>query len=154
MTFLKKIIVITGSIILCNISVVYANSVDSQINKFIDDKVKSAIESAKGELDDPYSAKFSNIFYIQKYEKGYMEKRIKDPKSVEFSNLIYVCGQVNYKNQFGAYSGNTVFYFNGDSSTILKHDLDKYQSDTFTRMYDSMCKTQEYDVIGLYEKEL
>ncbi len=63
---------------------------------------------------------------------------MKDPSSTKFRNVKYhnsatvghsVCGEVNAKNSFGAYSGYTRFVSNGtDSVTFLESESTDFKT--------------------------
>ena len=65
---------------------------------------------------------------------------LKDPDSAKFRNLLaypdrkLVCGQVNGKNSFGAYSGFTDFYYDNGFAMIADHDS------IFRSRLDELCR--------------
>lgn len=62
----------------------------------LDDSEKNAvIVGVKSRLKDPYSPVFSPMIAT---------------KDLDSDNVIHVCGGVNAKNAFGAYSGDTMFF--------------------------------------------
>ncbi|SPZ24088.1 Uncharacterised protein [Providencia rettgeri] len=65
--------------------------------KVTDSKIISAAEKAvASSLYDPYSAKFSDVV-------------VKKSADAKLSDFYKVCGQVNSKNPYGAYTGNKPF---------------------------------------------
>jgi hypothetical protein len=145
---MKIIILLT---ILINIQSLnaYANN-----DVLIKTSVEDAISKIKSELNDPYTAVFSDIYYIHKFEKSYSEKRKSDPLFNEVSELVYVCGQVNFKNKYGAYAGNTVFYYNGSNAEVLLHEGDEYETNMFKSFYDLTCKKSDSDIAEVYKDKL
>jgi hypothetical protein len=119
----------------------------NEMPEYINSAVEVAIKNVKTLLKVPYSAKFSEVYVIHKFEYSYEKKRIEDKSFTDISDLIYVCGLVNYKNEYGAYSGNTVFYDNSSSFEVLKHDVEEFELTMFKIIYDSACKKTDDDKV-------
>lgn len=64
---------------------------------------------------------------------------LKDPDSAKFRNLLaypdkkLVCGEINGKNSFGAYSGFSDFYYHNGYAMIADHDS------IFRARLDELC---------------
>ncbi|MNU42719.1 hypothetical protein D3C71_314850 [compost metagenome] len=56
--------------------------------------------------------------------REHLAQEMKDPTSVIWGELwtvdyVHVCGEVNAKNSFGAYTGRQIFYSNGGVGALL-----------------------------------
>lgn len=75
--------------------------------------------------------------------KDAVAERLRDPSSAQFRNvnggerrgLYSVCGEVNGKNAYGAYSGYERFIANGDGKLVYLES----QSPTFSVMWLTDC---------------
>lgn len=89
-----------------------------------EDKISSWIwkskETIKNKLKDSNSAKFRNVFFCQSRD-----------------NKPMVCGEVNAKNSFGAYSGYEKFIAAGDVMAVLESDFTSYGE--FAESWDRFC---------------
>ncbi|EBS1880862.1 hypothetical protein EGU82_18550 [Salmonella enterica subsp. enterica serovar Uganda] len=85
-------------------------------------------------MKDPDSAKFDSVTFHQISNEG------------DNSFVGYVCGNVNAKNSFGAYSGNQRFIvkteIRNSGKTISTSDvvLDDGQTSDFQALVDKRCK--------------
>lgn len=79
-------------------------------------------ETVKNRLKDSSSAKFRNVFFCQGQD-----------------NKPMVCGEVNAKNSFGAYSGYERFIAAGDVMAVLESDFSSYAE--FADSWDRFCKS-------------
>lgn len=76
-----------------------------------DEKIIKVAKSAIAEqLMDPDAAKFSDVF-VHRGERGTTNKPNDSKKKVNYQ-FFTVCGSVNGKNAFGAYTGKTRFIVN------------------------------------------
>lgn len=81
--------------------------------------------------------------------KAEVSRTFKDPSSAQWRNLYMakggmtlLCGEVNAKNSYGAYTGFKRFYSNGESTfTALEGSLN-----VFDRMWPKMCGEKGVDV--------
>lgn len=98
--------------------------VDDSARKFTAPEIKAALEAVGMELNDPYSAKFSRLF------RGI--------------NPRVVCGYVNGKNLYGAYVGNTLFYYDGgNNKATIVQDESKAVLDFYKTLSRIMCNLPE-----------
>ena len=75
--------------------------------------------------------------------------QLRDPSSAQFRNVrvnqIFVCGEINGKNGFGAYTGFVRFYGTKDSASIdpqsptPMYQGGPSQSDLFEQSYKAYC---------------
>lgn len=94
--------------------------VDDSAGKFTATEIKAALQAVGMKLSDPYSAKFSRLF------RGV--------------NPHIVCGYVNGKNLYGAYVGNTLFYYDGrDNSALIVQDESEAVLNFYKTVSQIMC---------------
>jgi len=78
------------------------------------------------ELKDPFSLQFRNLY----------SREIKGSKTGDISKHIY-CGEVNAKNEFGAYTGWSLFYV----TDMTDKPVVSIESDAGgPSLYDLLCK--------------
>lgn len=63
---------------------------------------------------------------------------LKDPSSAEFRNMNGMCGEVNSKNSFGAYTGFVRFIGTPDI-TVIEGENPQVDQDTFNEVWKKMC---------------
>ena len=63
---------------------------------------------------------------------------LKDPSSAEFRNMNGMCGEVNSKNSFGAYTGFVRFIGTPDL-TIIEGENPQVDQATFNEVWKKMC---------------
>ncbi|QRF07537.1 hypothetical protein [Acinetobacter pittii] len=64
---------------------------------------------------------------------------LKDPSSAEFRNMNGMCGEVNSKNSFGAYTGFVRFIGTPDL-TIIEGENFQVDQATFNEVWSKICK--------------
>ncbi|WP_298146319.1 hypothetical protein [uncultured Acinetobacter sp.] len=67
--------------------------------------------------------------------QGAVKQLLKDPDSAKFQNMDGMCGEVNSKNSFGAYTGYQRFVAAPDLA-ILETEVPK---DTFNEVWSNLC---------------
>jgi len=72
--------------------------------------IKSAKQGVRSNFKDPYSAKFEGIFISKDMSNG-------------STGVPFVCGTVNAKNGFGAYTGRQKFYYYESRTEGPKHEI-------------------------------
>ncbi|HEF2140047.1 TPA: hypothetical protein R9C75_000724 [Escherichia coli] len=102
----------------------------------------------------------NNSYTAMDYAKDRISSLMKDPDSAKFESVTfhqtsegegepfigYVCGYVNAKNSFGAYTGNKAFIvktkITNDGKTIATSDvvMDDGQVSNFQALVDKRCK--------------
>lgn len=83
---------------------------------------KDSYESFKRTLNDPYSAQFRDVWMVKFGEEGAVGSA--------------VCGEVNARNGFGAYTGYQPFAATGDLSWTQDHP-------NFAEQYRTICEEGE-----------
>lgn len=63
---------------------------------------------------------------------------LKDPSSAEFRNMNGMCGEVNSKNSFGAYTGFVRFIGTPDI-TVIEGENPQVDQATFNEVWKKMC---------------
>lgn len=75
---------------------------------------------------------------LNRLAREFVEGVIKDPKSAQFRNQRGVCGEVNAKNSFGAYSGYQRFIAASGEMVLLERDGGLSQS-VFNDVWNRGC---------------
>lgn len=98
--------------------------------------------------------------HAEKYAEGVIGSSLKDPYTARFSSLVthrisqgngypdmvHVCGLVNAKNTFGAYSGNSRFvvsFLDGDKQELIYKTLEEPSSNVPTEYWKKYCSGQK-----------
>lgn len=95
------------------------------------DHIKWAQDAVGRQLKDPASAQYGKAFVVPATET-----------SDRFSDLQFVCGEVNAKNSYGAYSGSTRYTVlmgkpsGGNAVEVLKVEMEQQPGDpVFTKAW-------------------
>lgn len=85
-----------------------------------------------------------------------VRSRLKDPSSADFRNVGYysggkeggaaVCGEVNAKNSFGAFSGFERFVAMGPEVAFLSRDVEPTE---FTKVWNGLCVKADTDEVQM-----
>lgn len=67
-----------------------------------------------------------------------VKKILKDPDSAKFQNMNGLCGEVNSKNGFGAYTGY-VRFIGTPEITIIEGENSQVDQATFNEVWSKMC---------------
>lgn len=67
-----------------------------------------------------------------------VKKLLKDPDSAKFQNMNGLCGEVNSKNGFGAYTGY-VRFIGTPEITIIEGENSQVDRATFNEVWSKMC---------------
>lgn len=67
-----------------------------------------------------------------------VKKILKDPDSAKFQNMKGLCGEVNSKNGFGAYTGY-VRFIGTPEITIIEGENSQVDQATFNDVWSKMC---------------
>ena len=84
-----------------------------------DQMIADAIESVKTQLKDPYSANFRDV-----------------RANISEVGKPVVCGSVNAKNSYGAYSGYKRFYFTARDKPA---SIEDQSNPVFSVIYEALC---------------
>ncbi|MGF2346357.1 hypothetical protein ACOI3N_19070, partial [Acinetobacter baumannii] len=79
-----------------------------------------------------------NAFKEMKAQES-VKALLKDPGSAEFRNMNGMCGEVNSKNSFGAYTGFVRFIGTPDL-TIIENETSQVDQTTFNEVWSKVCK--------------
>lgn len=68
--------------------------------------------------------------------QGAIKQLLKDPDSAKFQNMNGMCGEVNSKNSFGAYTGYQKFIASPDL-VVLENETPE---ETFQEVWANLCR--------------
>ena len=85
---------------------------------------------------EPTEAELNSFREIKAQES--VKALLKDPSSAEFRNMNGICGEVNSKNSFGAYTGFVRFIGTPDI-TLIEGENPQVDQDTFNEAWKKMC---------------
>lgn len=96
---------------------------------------------AEAEKPLPYQAKTIMA------AKTYVSNNLKDPGSAQFCNIsvlgTHICGEINAKNSYGAYTGFVPFYAEGGFGVIVLGGVATRDNDVEQHAYDRTCQRAE-----------
>lgn len=75
---------------------------------------------------------------MQYLAQGYVKGKMKDPSSAQFQNQRGVCGEVNSKNGFGAYTGFRRYIATSPEMVIIEHESGLSPAD-FNKFWNQSC---------------
>lgn len=75
----------------------------------------------------------------QRVAREFVQANLKDPKSAEFRNQKSLCGEVNAKNSFGAYTGFKRFIAANEQMVVIEGD-GKMPISEFNQVWNQFCK--------------
>jgi len=75
---------------------------------------------------------------LQRLVRGFVGANLKDPDSAQFRNQNGICGEVNAKNSFGAFTGYRRFIAKSDRMVILEGD-GLVSPDEFAKLWIDVC---------------
>ncbi|WP_419756451.1 hypothetical protein [Brevundimonas sp.] len=105
-------------------------------------EVDKRIESVKAQLNDPYSAKFSDL-----------TMRDKQFTNLEFVDDLTLCGFVNVKNAYGAYVGPRRFAAS-TTRTIIEQPVSEDLSTSYPTDLASLQRRSEQSAAGILNLEV
>lgn len=83
---------------------------------------------------------------IQRMAREGVKRKLHDPYTAKFINQQSVCGEVNSKNLFGAYTGYKRFIYGGDDLIFFENDP-VLPAEDFDEVWHRVCVKEElYDV--------
>ena len=85
---------------------------------------------------EPTEAELNSFREIKAQES--VKALLKDPSSAEFRNMNGICGEVNSKNSFGAYTGFVRFIGTPDI-TVIEGENSQVDQATFNEVWKKMC---------------
>ena len=85
---------------------------------------------------EPTEAELNSFREIKAQES--VKALLKDPSSAEFRNMNGMCGEVNSKNSFGAYTGFVRFIGTPDI-TVIEGENSQVDQATFNEVWKKMC---------------
>lgn len=85
---------------------------------------------------EPTEAELNSFRELKAQES--VKALLKDPSSAEFRNMNGMCGEVNSKNSFGAYTGFVRFIGTPDL-TIIEGENPQVDQATFNEVWKKMC---------------
>ena len=74
--------------------------------------------------------------------QGYVRASLKDGDSAKFRNQSEMCGEVNAKNSFGAYTGFTKYIIANDKIYFEEQYKDELGQVAFNDMWSSVCNSK------------
>lgn len=75
---------------------------------------------------------------LQRLVRGFVGANLKDPDSAQFRNQNGICGEVNAKNSFGAFTGYRRYIAKSERMVILEGD-GLISPDEFTKLWADIC---------------
>ena len=85
---------------------------------------------------EPTEAELNSFRELKAQES--VKALLKDPSSAEFRNMNGMCGEVNSKNSFGAYTGFVRFIGTPDI-TLIEGENPQVDQATFNEVWKKMC---------------
>ena len=85
---------------------------------------------------EPTEAELNSFRELKAQES--VKALLKDPSSAKFRNMNGMCGEVNSKNSFGAYTGFVRFIGTPDL-TIIEGENPQVDQATFNEVWKKMC---------------
>ncbi|MDH1406211.1 hypothetical protein [Acinetobacter johnsonii] len=85
---------------------------------------------------EPTEAELNSFRELKAQES--VKALLKDPSSAEFRNMNGMCGEVNSKNSFGAYTGFVRFIGTPDI-TVIEGENPQVDQATFNEVWKKMC---------------
>ena len=85
---------------------------------------------------EPTEAELNSFRELKAQES--VKALLKDPSSAEFRNMNGMCGEVNSKNSFGAYTGFVRFIGTPDI-TVIEGENSQVDQATFNEVWKKMC---------------
>lgn len=85
---------------------------------------------------EPTEAELNSFRELKAQES--VKALLKDPSSAEFRNMNGMCGEVNSKNSFGAYTGFVRFIGTPDI-TVIEGESPQVDQDTFNEVWAKVC---------------
>lgn len=84
---------------------------------------------------------------VEQKTQQVIRESLKDPDSAKFRNIYEVCGEVNAKNSYGAYTGFKKFVINMQDKQIYMEpsSLHDENYDNFHNSWRTYCKSGEKD---------
>lgn len=74
--------------------------------------------------------------------QAYVRTLLKDGDSAKFRNQYKMCGEVNSKNSFGAYTGFTKYIVTDDKTFFEEEYRDELGQAAFSDMWNSVCNSK------------
>lgn len=76
---------------------------------------------------------------MQRMAREFVTAGLKDPDSADFRNQSGMCGEVNSKNSFGAYTGFQGFIAGSKELVVLQRDS-RLKPEEFNQLWNRFCK--------------
>lgn len=76
---------------------------------------------------------------MQRMAREFVSSGLKDPDSAEFRNQQGMCGEVNSKNSFGAFTGYQRFIAGNKDLVVLQRDS-RLRPEEFSQLWLKFCK--------------
>lgn len=98
----------------------------SQTPNEIEASIEASKEAVRSVMKDPYSVRFEDVEYNEA------------PGAAGYDN--FVCGQVNAKNSYGAYTGFRRFYVNaGTAGAFVGQPVIEVEDSNFDELWSRYC---------------
>lgn len=104
--------------------------------KQLTEERRKAEDKRRAEADDLRRIK------IQRLARDGVKRKLYDPYSAKFINQQSVCGEVNSKNLFGAYTGYQRFIYGGDDLIFFENDP-VLPAEEFEEIWYRICLKEE-----------
>ncbi|TAN27273.1 MAG: hypothetical protein EPN31_12115 [Castellaniella sp.] len=122
------------SIVFVGAAILVGDWVWYQFSYMSQDRVTTRqVAQAKNQID-------MNEIKLQRLVRSYVSAMMKDPGSSEFRNQYGVCGEVNAKNSFGAYTGYRRFVAKSERMVFLEGNSALSAAD-FGTLWAEACGT-------------
>lgn len=76
---------------------------------------------------------------MQRMAREFVSSGLKDPASAQFRNQRGMCGEVNSKNSFGAFTGFQGFIAGSKELIVLQRDS-RLKTEEFSQLWEKFCK--------------
>ena len=90
-----------------------------------------------GEQSEESKAAMKEI-RMQRMAREFVSSSLKDPESAQFQNQHGICGEVNSKNSFGAYTGYQSFIAGSAELVVLQRDS-RLKPEEFQKLWAEFC---------------
>lgn len=74
--------------------------------------------------------------------RAYVRTLLKDGDSAKFRNQYKMCGEVNSKNSFGAYTGFTKYIVTDDKTFFEEEYQDEMDREIFINLWNASCNSK------------
>ena len=74
--------------------------------------------------------------------RSYVRTLLKDGDSAKFKNQYKMCGEVNSKNSFGAYTGFTKYIVTDDKTFFEEEYRDEMGREIFIKLWNTSCNSK------------